>query len=387
VSARTLLFVDASPAPGGATRVLLQILALLAPDRATAIVACRAGSGVEEAVRAAGHEVAPLALPTLTFAGGPAAWARMVGEGTSATRALLAILRERRPALVHGSGLASTLVASVPAALARVPLAWHVHDVPPEEARQVPFVRAAAAAARAIVCPSRYARERLAGLGVPADRCEVVYAGVGVPPEPPPPPPAGPPSLLSVGALTPQKGQHVLLEALPALLARHPGLTLDVVGEPIFDADRTYAESLRAAAGGPVLDGHVRFLGRRGDVPELLARATVVVHPAAAPETFGLVPLEAMAAGRPVVATRTGGLPEVVEDGVTGMLVEPGDPSGLAAAIDRLLSDEGLRGRMGREGWRVARERFGLEAMRAGLERALAPAAGGPLTRDPAATS
>ena len=155
MSPRTVLFVDASPVPGGATRVLLQILALLDPGRATAIVACRAGSGVDEAVRAAGHQVAPLALPTLTFAGGPAAWARMVGEGTSATRALVGILRERRPALVHGSGLASTLVASVPAALARVPLAWHVHDVPPDEARQVPFVRAAAAAARAIVCPSR----------------------------------------------------------------------------------------------------------------------------------------------------------------------------------------------------------------------------------------
>jgi len=385
VSARTLLFVDASPAPGGATRVLLQILSLLDPTRVTAIVACRTGSGVDEAVRAAGHEVAPLALPTLTFAGGPAAWTRMVGEGTRATGALLAILRERRPVLVHGSGLASTLVASVPAALARVPLAWHVHDVPPEDARQVPFVRAAAASARAIVCPSRYARERLAVLGVPPDRCEVVYAGLEVPTEPPPPPPDGPPSLLSVGALTPQKGQHVLLEALPALLARHPGLTLDVVGEPIFDADRTYAESLRTVASGPALEGSVRFLGRRGDVPELLARATVVVHPAAAPETFGLVPLEAMAAGRPVVATRTGGLPEVVEDSVTGTLVEPGDPSGLSAAVDRLLSDAALRGRMGREGWRVAREHFGLEAMRAGLEQSLAPVAGGPFTRAPRA--
>ncbi len=83
-----------------------------------------------------------------------------------------------------------------------------------------------------------------------------------------------------------------------------------------------------------------------GDVAALLARGAVYVWPGCG-EAYGLAYLEAQAAGLPVVAFRTGGVPEVVADGETGLLVDPGDDAGFAAAVGRLLSDEALRARMG----------------------------------------
>ena len=378
---RTLLFVDASPEPGGATRVLLQILEMLDPAKATPLVACRAGSAVEEAVRSRGHEAVPLRMPTLTFAGGAAEWARMSIHSAEAVRDLSRILRQRRPALVHGSGLASTLIAGVPSALSRVPLVWHAHDMLDQRARHVPIIRAAGALSHSIVCVSRHSRDRLLRFGLSADKCRIVWNGVRVGPLPAGRPAGEAPSLLAVGALTPQKGQHVLVEALASLMPRYPGLRLDIVGQVLFDRDRAYEARLHAQVERLGLTGRVRFLGHRNDVPGLLRLATVVVHPATAEETFGLVPLEAMAAGRPVVASRIGGLSEVVEDGVTGRLVEPGRSDILARVLDELLGDPELRDRFGVAGHRTAAERFGLEGARLGLDEVFSSILGENVTR------
>ncbi len=381
MSARRLLFVDASPAPGGATRVLLQILDMLDPARATPVVACRAGSAVEEAVRSRGHEVVPIRLPTLTFAGGTADWARMSIRSIEAVRDLSRILQEKRPALVHGSGLASTLIAGVPAALARVPLVWHAHDMLDHRARHVPIVRAAGALSRSIVCVSRHSRDRLLRFGLSTDKCRIVLNGIRVGPLPARWPAGEAPSLLAVGALTPQKGQHVLVEAFASLIARYPGLRLDIVGEVLFDRDRGYEAQLHAQVERMGLTGRVRFLGQRNDVPDLLPLATIVVHPATEEETFGLVSLEAMAAGRPVVASRIGGLGEVVDDGVSGRLVEPGRSDILARALDELLGNPQLRERFGAAGHRIAAERFGLEGARRGLDEVFSSILGENVTR------
>jgi glycosyltransferase involved in cell wall biosynthesis len=106
----------------------------------------------------------------------------------------------------------------------------------------------------------------------------------------------------------------------------------------------------------------VAFLGARTDVPEILAALDVLVHCPTAPEPLGRVLAEAMVVGRPIVAARCGGIPEVVEDGVTGLLVEPGDVAGFASAVIRLLEDPALRERLGKAGQRHAEGRFGVAA-------------------------
>jgi glycosyltransferase involved in cell wall biosynthesis len=146
--------------------------------------------------------------------------------------------------------------------------------------------------------------------------------------------------LLSVGRLHPQKGHRVLLDAMAGARQAGAQLSLLVAGE---GAERTALEAQVSALG---LQGHVRFAGRR-DVRPLLAAADVFVFPSLY-EAVGIALLEAMACARPVVASRTGGIPDVVEDGVSGMLTTPGDALGLARALAALERDPERRRTLGK---------------------------------------
>jgi glycosyltransferase involved in cell wall biosynthesis len=107
----------------------------------------------------------------------------------------------------------------------------------------------------------------------------------------------------------------------------------------------------------------VRVLGRRNDVPELLCAADVLLVPSRWFEAFSLVLAEAAACGTAAVASRVGGIPEVLLDGETGLLVPPGDPPALLEAATRLLADDGLRARLGAAARRRAAAAFCLERM------------------------
>jgi len=139
----------------------------------------------------------------------------------------------------------------------------------------------------------------------------------------------------------------------------------------------TAALDLAIAGDGPLRaelerrsDGATRFLGQVDDVGSFLSACDLVVFPTvpALGEGFGLAALEAMAVGRPVIATRVGALPEVVEDGVTGLVVAP-DPEDLALAIGKLAADEDLRASMGLAGRDRAERLFGLDRMVAGTRQ------------------
>ncbi len=147
--------------------------------------------------------------------------------------------------------------------------------------------------------------------------------------------------LLSVAALVRRKGHDVLLEALAR--SRCPHLVLWIAGD---GPERGALEAQAARLG---LSERVRFLGARTDVPDLLAACDIFVLPSRH-EGLGVSALEAMAARRPVVASRVGGLAEAVLDETTGLLVPPEDPSELARAVDRLAADPLLRRRLGESG-------------------------------------
>jgi glycosyltransferase involved in cell wall biosynthesis len=165
-----------------------------------------------------------------------------------------------------------------------------------------------------------------------------VRTALGVPP--------GAPVVGTLSTLRPEKSLETAIEAAALLAGEHPRLRLVIVGE---GPERPALEE-RA---GPLGD-RVIFAGHREDVMELLDAFDVLVHPSSA-DALPTALLEAMAASVPVVATRVGGIPEVVEDGVTGRLVDPPpDAQRVAAALAPLLADASLRGRLGA----AARERY-----------------------------
>jgi glycosyltransferase involved in cell wall biosynthesis len=151
------------------------------------------------------------------------------------------------------------------------------------------------------------------------------------------------PRLLCVGRLIPIKGHLVLLRALAQARAHVPDLTLDVAGRgPLEPALRSLARELG-------LEGAVRFLGFVSPVQRAIEDATIVVVPSLG-EGFGMVALEAMERARPVIASAVGGLPEIVADGETGLVVPPGDADALAKAIVALAGDLERAAAMGEAG-------------------------------------
>jgi len=146
--------------------------------------------------------------------------------------------------------------------------------------------------------------------------------------------------LLAAGALVPRKGLDVLLEALPRLSAN---VRLWIAG------GGPEREALEARAAATESEGRVSFLGRRDDLPDLLGACDLFVMPSRA-EGLGIAALEAMTAGRAVVASRVGGLGELVVDGVNGTLVPPDDVDALSAALSELCDDRDLRARYGEAG-------------------------------------
>jgi glycosyltransferase involved in cell wall biosynthesis len=181
-------------------------------------------------------------------------------------------------------------------------------------------------------------------------------------------PSAAPPTLLCVGNITSNKGQGVLLEAVRLLRDRYPGISATLVGRD-FTRGR-FSREVEARG----LGGLYTAVGFADDVGPFLERATVAVLPTLQREGMPTSLLEAMRAGVPVVASDVGGVGEIVENGVTGLLVAPGDARGLAYAIDRLLSDIPARVRLATNARQFVLDRHDLAVMVEGHQAAFASA-------------
>jgi glycosyltransferase involved in cell wall biosynthesis len=170
--------------------------------------------------------------------------------------------------------------------------------------------------------------------------------------------PGGAPLLGVVARLEPEKGHRYLLEAMPAILRGAPETWLVIVGEGSLEGElRAQAAALPA----PARD-HVVFTGRREDVAAITGDLDVAVLPSLR-EAQGISILEAMARRKPVVASAVGGIPEVLTNGLDGLLVPPADPAALAEACVRLACSPELRTRMGEAGRATVEARFSLDAM------------------------
>ncbi|MBV9338415.1 MAG: glycosyltransferase family 4 protein, partial [Solirubrobacterales bacterium] len=191
---------------------------------------------------------------------------------------------------------------------------------------------------------------------------------------------AGPGPLLGVAAqITPWKGQAMAIRALRGVRQRLPRAQLVLVGEPKFVARTTrydnsaYLGELRSLVAALRLESAVHFLGQRDDMPTVMAGIDVLLVPSTE-EPFGLVVVEAMAAGTPVVATTDGGPAEIIRDGIDGRLVPPRDAERWASTVCDVLLDPTARARLTEAGHDRARrfsaERYATEVV-AGYERAL----------------
>lgn len=194
-------------------------------------------------------------------------------------------------------------------------------------------------------------------------RADVIYNGIDLEPFDHPPSnlrqkmnSCGRPIIGAIGRLAPQKGLHFLLQAAPAVLQDDSNTLFVFVGDgPERNALEAEARRLR-------IQDSVCFLGVREDIPELLSAMDIVAMPSLS-EGLPMALLEAMASRKPVVATRVGAIPQVIQERVNGVMLNPGDVSGLAAALCELLKCGELRRTLGENARRTMEDRFSAASM------------------------
>ncbi len=367
---RVIAYVDHATQVGGAEKSLVELIARLDPVRWDPVIVHTPGAQWLRYARDCGARLhAGIPASDLyearrdELSSGVIASARRALGALEPVTGLWREIGGLGPALVHTNSTKMHLVAGMAARLQGLPVVWHMRDLLTEAGARAWLQRAARMVRPHIIAISDAVAAQFEGLG-----CPVYVVRNGIPLErftPGPVPqglraelgvPEGAPVACVVGRLTPWKGHEVLLRAWPAVQQRMPDARLIVVGEVAF-WDDSYGLQLRALADELGIAGSVCWAGFREDVADVLRLSDLLVLPSI-DEPFGRVIIEAMSVGLPVVATASGGVPEIVVDGETGLLVPPGEPEALADAIAAVFADEAGARAMGEAGRSRALEHF-----------------------------
>lgn len=290
---------------------------------------------------------------------------RLGAFGAYAAR-VAAFARRQRVRILHTNTIKAHLYGALAGRLAGLPVVWHLRDYVNESYFPRPAVRVvrflARHAPRHVIGVSRSVMEQLQ-LGDGGRRSTVILDGLAeeelaAEPNTRPAPGGGTPVRIGiVGRLAEWKGQHIFIEAAATVVAAGYDAEFVVVGAPLF-GEEEYEAGLRRQAERLGIAARVVFRGFTRDVVGELRQLDVLVHASTTGEPFGQVIVEGMAVGLPVVASRGGGVPEIITDGANGLLTPMGDAAGLAAALLSLLADPTLARRLGRAGYEHVRDRF-----------------------------
>ena len=313
-------------------------------------------------LRARGVAVSPVDLPKIAPGRAFACW--------RALRQILSIVREGRFDMIHTDGPRNTLYGGIASALAGIPLVWHIRS-----SDRDPYDRLLYRLCSKLILVAGALRERF-DFARDDGKFVTIHNGVDLDEFRAGENPAGVldrcgcrPGEIVIGCfgrVEPMKGQACLVEAAGKVLARYRDVRLLLCGEFTDESYRERCEGIIRRCG---IADRVRFLGHRSDVAEVLSAADVAVLPSLSGEAFPRAVIEAMAMGKPVVATDVGGTREAILEGVTGFVVPPGDPEALADRIGRLVDNEAMRASMGQAARRRAGEFFSIETNVRATER------------------
>ena len=375
-----VLFVNPGRELGGAEQSLLLLLDALRRHDVAPMVATFGDGPFSAALLERRIPVAYLSLPDAvressrySHPAGKLETLSLAARSVPAVWELVHIARSHKSDLIHTNGMKAHILGGLAGRMLWKPVVWHVRDFPPEGISGVGLRAAARTLPRLVFTNSEAVAAAVRARAAPKAPVVTVYNPVDL--ERFNPKRSGAairaelkiaedePLVGMVAHLTPWKGHEVFLRIVRSLALQRPGIRGLVCGGPIYETDghAGYEASLRLLAGELGIADRVKFLGIRDDIPAIMAALDVLVHCPTAPEPFGRAVAEAMAAGRPVVAAREGGVPELVEHEHTGLLVPTGDVAAFAAAVSRLLEDQGLRQRLGSAARQRAEAMFGVE--------------------------
>lgn len=336
-----VLYIEEWPElAGGGQQFLLQLIRGLDRKRFSPLIALPGPGSFAEALSSFGIE--PFFVPILSFKN-PLHW----GSNLCSLWRLRRICLEKGVRLIHANSiLRGTIYAGLVGRSLKIPTLWHVHRFRPERILEAVL----AALVDRVILVSRAGFSLNFSFLEKTPKGVVIYNGIDVKrfQERQRPSPLRKtwgvseetPLLGMVGVLHPIKGFDILFQSLQEIKKILTDFRLWVVGE-----DGTPSQIFRKSYEGEVrsrgLQENVLFLGKQEDIPEILSALDYFLMPTVTHEAFPMVILEAMAAGLPIIASRIGGIPEAIEEGVSGILVPPGDAEALTEAILGLLRNRG----------------------------------------------
>lgn len=381
-----VLFLDHTGGIGGAELILLDVIKW---HGAAGSVVLFADGPFRERLEEVGAEVGVLPAPAaVSRVSRKGKMVRNLRSGPGVLRLARRVARlSEGYDLLYANSPKALVVGALAGRIVGKPVIWHLHDLltPDHFSRGERRLSVALAnhLVERVIVNSRATAEAFVASRGRAEKVRLVYNGID-------PAPFGSVVQTEVDALrrelgldgvpvvgvfsriAPWKGQHVMLEALTRL----PGVHALLVGDAVF-GEHAYTEVLRDQSKTLRIEDRVHFAGFRRDIPQLMRLSEVVVHTSVDPEPFGRVIVEGMLAGRPVVATRAGGVLEIVEDGTSGVLVPPRDATALASALSDLLADPARADALAEAGREAAVKFFSLRAMLEGITRQLQEVAAG----------
>ncbi len=372
---KRVLIVDQAPNLGGTLFGMYELVRMLDRDRYEPVIAFCERHPMEDRFRDLGAEVVHLIEGTpprrrtmkprddrASLINGLATLTRYE---IACARGVARIIRSHDIDLVHHNNhLPRDRSGVLATALRRTPQICHIHNL----RKLSPEVRFAARFVDRFVYMSKAIEQVYLECGIAPERGTVIYDGIEAPP---PVDDVGATRaelgidasdfvVANIGRIDTWKGHDVFVRAVASLVPRIPRIKALIAGE-VSDTARRAGFDVDLVRLVEELGVDVVFAGFRDDVPRLMAASDVVVHSATEPEPFGRVIAEGMIAGRPVIATNAGGVPEIIDDGVSGLLVPCGDVSGLADAM-AYLHDHPIEARsLAEEGRKRAIERFAPE--------------------------
>ncbi|GIV79418.1 MAG: hypothetical protein KatS3mg050_3812 [Litorilinea sp.] len=368
---RTVLYVHSSADLYGSDRTLYALVTRLDRSRYIPLVLLPEDGPLRHALEERGVEthVVPLSVLHRTLA--PGYWLRFWGQLPGSVRKLTRELNSRQVSLVH-SNTSHVFDGALAARMAGIPHLWHIREPFPSLRPIGILIRhLAQSLSQHVLCVSEAVRRDYFPSGGNENSVGVLYDGVdltqftpevdgspvrrelGLSPDAP--------VVGMAGRIAAWKGHRLFLEMAARLIVQVPGVHFLVVGDAVTPRDRAWKSTLLAQVKQLDLTERVHFIGVRQDMPQVMAALDVLVHPSLMPEPWGMVVLEAMATGKPVVATGHGGPVEMICHGETGYLVPPHAPDILAACVGALLSTPEMGRQMGLAGRRRCEAYFGVE--------------------------
>ncbi|HVF85440.1 MAG TPA: glycosyltransferase family 4 protein [Abditibacteriaceae bacterium] len=368
-----VLYLDHTAKPSGAEFALVRLLRPIDHGKVTPLALLAEDGPLVQLLKDANVQVRVLPLSDDvrevrkdSLGAGALAKPKQLAQILSYAQQIARFARRNNIQIIHTNSLKAHIYGSIAGKMAKIPVVWHVRDFIDASYLPAPAVKGVRWMADAmpshIVTVSQSVLDQLQLKN--AAKGEVLYDGLGEEEMAVFDVPNGASSTRNgamrvgaIGRIGPWKGQHIFLDAAAKVLQDGHNARFVVVGAPLFGEDE-YERGLHAQIDKLGIGSHVEMLGFRRDVPELLKDLDIVVHASTSADPLPNVVLEGMAAGKPVIGSRGGGVPEMIVDGETGLLSEMGDANELARNIETLLNDSQRAHEMGQAGYKRVRQLF-----------------------------